>query len=99
MTRRPLDTVRLAVGLLVAIIAAGAVALGVTDPQALPVGCVFLILVVVSWLSGFYRYADVVALVLGIMAYAVLEQGRGSAGIVSWAAATASLIAAGAAIR
>lgn len=99
MTRRPRDTVRLAAGLLVAIIAADAVVLGVTDPQALPVGCVFLILVVVSWLSGLYRYADLVAAFLGIVAYAVLEQGRGDAGIVSWATATASLSAACAAVR
>jgi GGDEF domain-containing protein len=99
MTRRSRDTVRLAAGVLVAIIAADAAVLGVTDPQALPVGCVFLLLVAVSRLSGVYRYADVVAACLGIVAYAVLEQGRGSAGLVSWATATASLSAACAAIR
>lgn len=99
MTYPMLMSVRLSIAVLVAVIAAGIAVLAEVDAPALPVGSVFLALVVASRLSGFYRYADIAALLLGSGAYAALERSRGGDGAVAWAVASAALVASVAAAR
>lgn len=99
MTYPMLMSVRLSIAVLVAVIAASVAVLAQVDGPALPVGAVFLALVVASRLSGLYRYADIVALLLGGGAYAVLERSRGGDGVVAWAVASAALVASVAAVR
>ena len=64
--------------------------LAATDLQALPVGIVCLLLILVGHLSRVYRFGDVVGLLVGCGAYAIVEQDRGSSGLTAWAAAMAA---------
>jgi len=93
MTNRTFDAMRLSIALLAVVVAAGVVALGITDPPALAVGAVFLALVVASQFCGLFRHAAIAALLLGSGAYALLERQRGVEGAVVWAWATVALIA------
>lgn len=99
MTRQPLDVVRLAAILLVAVAAISSVWLTATDQPAFVVGAVFLTLVVASGLAGLYRYGDVVAALAGSAAYVSLEQHRGNEGVLAWLAATVCFACAVAAVR
>lgn len=91
MSGRPLDRVRLTAGLVAAVVGAGCAGLALTDEQSLPAGLVFLVLVVVAGLSGLYRYADAVAVLIGVVSYGYLEYGRAS-GLTSWGIATGALL-------
>jgi len=95
--RRGLDSLRLSAAILAAAVSVGCTVLALIDAPAIPVGAVFLVLVVVSGLSNLYRYADIVAALCGSGAYAVLEESGG--GATAWAAATAALIVCVAAVR
>jgi GGDEF domain-containing protein len=99
MMRPSLGWVRVVVALLTVVLVFAMGALARTDIDALPVGAVFLALVVAGRLSGLYRYADVGAAAIGIASYVVLEQGRGNDGAVAWAAASSALVAAVVAAR
>lgn len=99
MNARPLDMVRLAGGGAVAIMAIGCILLGLADDQSLPVGAVFLLLIIAAGLSGVYPHADLAAALAGSVAYVDLEYKQGHQGTLAWFAATICFALAVVAVR
>lgn len=99
MRRHDMDTIRLVILASFALVAVSCAALAAADGPSLPVGVVFLLLVVVGHFSGLYRYADVAAAILGIAAYGVLEQSQGMAGVLALLIAAVCFAATVASVR
>lgn len=99
MTSHSLDSMRVTVAAMVAVVVVAVAGLATTDAPALPVGAVFLVLVVVARFSALYRHADAVAALVGSGAYGVLEAGRGGDGLMAWVVATVGFTATAAAVR
>ncbi len=89
MTSHSLDSMRVTVAAMVAVVVAAVAGLATTDAPALPVGAVFLVLVVVARFSALYRHADAVAALVG----------SGGDGLMAWVVATVGFTATAAAVR